>query len=97
GVGPGGGRPGQRRRQRSEDREDPPANDHASARPPLRESRPTIATTSAPPPIRATIATVELPPPPREDFASIVGEGESELSGPDQSTTDPSEYVWRTL
>jgi hypothetical protein len=38
-----------------------------------------------------------LPPPPSDDFASIVGAGVSEDSGPDQSTTVPSEYVCRTL
>ena len=39
------------------------------------------------------MASVELPPPPRDDFASITGAGVSEDSGPDQSTTEPSEYV----
>ena len=92
GVRPRCGRPGEHRRQRDEDRDSPAADGHASERPPFRESRPTIATTSAAPPrISATIASVELPPPPSELFASIVGEGESELSGPDQSTTEPSE------
>ena len=43
------------------------------------------------------IASVELPPPPSEDFASMVGAGVSDDSGPDQSTTEPSEYVCRTV
>jgi hypothetical protein len=57
------------------------------------------APSSAPtaPTISATIARVELPPPPpNELLASIVGAGVSELSGPVQSTTEPSEYVCLT-
>ena len=45
----------------------------------------------------ATIASVELLPPPKDDFASITGAGVSDDSGPLQSTTEPSEYVCRTL
>ena len=43
------------------------------------------------------IASVELLPPPSDDIASIVGAGLSDDSGPLQSTTEPSEYVCRTV
>ena len=43
------------------------------------------------------IASVELLPPPSDDIASIVGAGVSDDSGPLQSTTEPSEYVCRTV
>ena len=39
----------------------------------------------------ATIASVDEPPPPSDETASTRGAGVSELSGPDQSTTEPSE------
>ena len=52
-------------------------------------------TTPAAPSTSATIASNELLPP-REPFASTVGAGVPEDSGPDQSTTLPFEYDWRT-
>ena len=97
-VRPRRGRQRQRRRGRGEGNQDgalhargrlPRDTDAASAAPASRT--PTTPTTSA------TMASVELPPPPRDDFASITGAGVSEDSGPDQSTTEPSEYVCRTL
>src|SRR5690348_2862547 len=41
------------------------------------------------------IASVDVPPP-KDETATIEGAGASELSGPDHSTTEPSEYVCRT-
>jgi hypothetical protein len=38
-----------------------------------------------------------VPPPPNEDLALTTGAGVSDDSGPVQSTTEPSEYVCRTL
>ncbi len=42
------------------------------------------------------IVSADTPPPPSELFASIVGAGAAEDSGPAQSTIDPSEYVCST-
>jgi len=56
-----------------------------------------MATTSATPAsTSATSASVDVPLPPMDERASIVGAGLSDDSGPFQSTTEPSEYVWRT-
>src|SRR5207248_5988181 len=70
---------------------------HTSWRLPDPPSRAAMPTTSATPATTsATIASVDVPPSPSELFASSVGDGVSELPGPDQSTTFPFEYVWRT-
>src|SRR5262249_31170102 len=85
---------GQRERRRRRNRQDQGAHPHASSRPPFRAKSATPpSTTPSAPRIRATISRVELPPPPppSELTASIVGAGESLLSGPDQLTTVPSE------
>ena len=39
----------------------------------------------------AMIVSAETPPPPSESFASIVGAGAADDSGPAQLTIDPSE------
>ena len=67
------------------------ASPHASARFPEPVATPTIATTRATPATTsATIARIEEEPP-KDDFACTVGAGVSEVSGPLQSTIDPSE------
>src|SRR5436190_2646221 len=83
-----GGDAGGQRRDRCEQ-----ADRHASGRPPPRTSRPASARNSASAPrATATIASVEVPPPPAsEETALMVGAGVSDDSGPDQSTTWPSE------
>src|SRR5204863_3860477 len=91
-------REGKRPRGHHEEQCNAPAARHASARLPDWANKPATATTSASAAsATATIPSVLLPPPPSEDFASIVGDGVSEDSGPAQSTTVPSEYVCRTL
>ena len=73
---------------------DPPPSGHAIGLFPPRERRAPIATTSAiAPSASATIVSVLVLLPPSELFASIVGAGASDDSGPDQSTIEPSEYV----
>ncbi len=73
--------------------DDPPPPAHASSRSPERRLTSANPPTASPrtPTISATIASPEDPPPPKDDFASIVGAGESDDSGPDQFTIDPSE------
>src|SRR6185312_1035392 len=46
--------------------------------------------------ISATMVSVVVPPPPSDETPSTSCAGVSELSGPVQSTTLPSEYVCRT-
>src|SRR5581483_8716745 len=91
-----------RRRSGQEDRSDADGERQATREPHASgrlapETRPTPASTAATiATISATIPSIELPPPPRDDFASTAGAGVSELSGPFQSTTEPSEKVCRT-
>src|SRR5437867_7224382 len=98
-MSPGDRRERERSRGHREHQDDAQANRHASGRLPDRPTKPAAAATRASTPTaRATMANVLLPPPPpREDFASTFGAGESDDSGPAQSTTVPSEYVCRTL
>ena len=78
----------------SKRQDDPPPTRHASdlCFPPLLE---TSANPPAPrpssPKISAMMVKADTPPPPRELFASIVGAGAAEVSGPAQFTIDPSE------
>src|SRR5207248_1421965 len=98
GVRPGGGRQHECAGHDEEDDERAADRRHVNVRPPVRATNDTAASTAAnPETASATIASVELPPPPSDDFASTVGAGVSDDSGPAQSTTDPSEYVCRTL
>src|SRR5439155_16410672 len=97
-VRPGGRWERKRSRDRHDQQRDARAPGHASARRPDLPMRLATATTSASTAsASATIPSVLLPPPPSEAFASIVGAGVSADSGPDQSTTLPSEYVCRTV
>src|SRR5439155_15879029 len=89
-VCPRRSRQDERDRRHKGDRASSPPETHASDLFP--ESRPTAPSTrAAPATINATIARVELPPPPIELLASSRGAGVSDDSGPDQSTTSPSE------
>src|SRR5205807_10480355 len=93
-VGPGRSRGGERRYDHCRDER---ASPHASARFPEPATTPTIETRSATPATAsATIPRIDEEPP-SDDFASIVGAGVSELSGPLQSTIEPSAQVWRTF
>src|SRR5512140_2952846 len=69
---------------------------HATGRVPRVASATAPSRTPIPPTTSAMIESVELPPPPSDEFASILGAGVSDDSGPLQSTTEPSEYVCRT-
>src|SRR5439155_6954429 len=92
-VRPGRCRHREREAQEGRRRENSPPEAHVSGLP--FPSSPTIESTNASP--ATTIATIssadEFPPPARESFASIRGDGVSDDSGPDQSTTSPLEYV----
>src|SRR5439155_26299116 len=70
---------------------------HASERLPEPATSATTASTAASAATaRAIQETIEEPPPASESLDSSVGAGLSELSGPVQSTTEPSEYVCLT-
>src|SRR5690242_19416059 len=93
-------RDGERRPGDEEQDCEAPDAGHVSERSPPRPVKIAIpATTSATiESTRATMPLVEVPPPPPNDETdSRRGAGSSEFSGPVQSTTDPSEYVCRTL
>src|SRR5436190_10433608 len=64
---------------------------HAICLPPRARSAAPASTSATAPSARATIESVEVPPPPTDDTVFTTGAGVSADSGPDQSTTDPSE------
>jgi hypothetical protein len=68
------------------------AERHAMDRPPRASSDATATTSATAPTASATIASVDVPPPPpSDDTVFTTGAGVSLDSGPDQSTTVPSE------